>query len=169
MKQVTVKETLVNKKWMAYNNNCLTNGEFLLKKEYLDPKKSSPSLVVAVSNCTSFVHEDLTNFYNLEAITPTCSDLIPDVEDKTMYILNKTKVMYEASPKITARVFTVKDGDKKLNILIDEKYAKMFEGFRLVILDFINKVQPVIALDDDCNIVGLIMPVVNPVYQGVII
>ena len=168
---IILKESDFKHDKLSYSEGYLTNEEYLFKKELLNLEKSSPALVEAVTNTKGFLYNGTTKEYNTHAELPECSKVIPDINDKELFTLKKTQLLLETTRQSVARVFTVTTNNgETFPILINKEYAKMFEGFKLVTTATeMNSRTPVIVLDNNYNVVGLVMPIVNHVFQGVTI
>lgn len=151
MNTITLKTS--KNEWLALGEGFLTNGSFMFKKEYLDNQKSTSDIVNMVNVCKEFIKNN--GIYNTECTAPKCSQLMPNKIDG--YVLNKTSVLVE-SKKLLLRVYRIfDDSNNEMNIYIDERYAKMFDNFKLVTENFNNK--QAIKILDGVDIIGLLMPV----------
>lgn len=151
MNTITLKTS--KNEWLALGEGFLTNGSFMFKKEYLDTKKSNSDIVSMVNVCKEFIKNN--GIYNTACDAPKCSRLIPDKIDG--YVLNKTSVLVE-SKNLLLRVYRIfDDSDNEMNVYINERYAKMFDGFKLVTEKFDNKCT--IKILDGVDLIGLLMPV----------
>lgn len=146
--------------WLAYSEDYVTNGNWMIHKDYLNQRKSDNALVNMINNTNGFIYN--LGAYNSACELPKCSKLIPDTIGK--YKLYKTSVLIDAGRQVL-RVYQVYDDDKKINVYIDNNYAQMFDDFSMVIPDFKNTCA--IQLLDNNNIVGLLMPVNRREFENV--